>query len=897
MPAELPKAYEPKKYEDDIYARWEDSGYFHPDKCVEDDLTDIDAPHFSMVLPPPNVTGTLHMGHAAMLAIQDVIARHHRMRGDKTLWIPGTDHAAIATQAKVEKLLIEKEGLKDPRQELGREGFLERVREFAQESHDTIVRQCRKMGASLDWKMEAYTLDEARNLAVTVVFKKMYDDGLIYRGGRVVNWDPKMQSNVSDDEIVWKEEKAPFYYFQYGPFVIGTVRPETKFGDKYVVMHPDDERYKEYRDGQQIELEWINGPITATIIKDAVVDPKFGSGVMTITPWHSAVDFDLAERRGLDKEQVIGYDGKLMPIANEFTDMDAYEARSKIVEKLRQKGLVVKIEDNYIHNVATNYRGGGIIEPQIREQWFVAVNKEFSFHQSPYHPIKGLKDGQKVTLKQLMRQVVESAQIEIIPDRFNKTYFHWIDNLRDWCISRQIWFGHRIPVWYKGEEIYVGVKTPASEGWTQDQDTLDTWFSSGLWTFSTLEWPGTENPTAEYEDENIYLKYYHPTSVLETGYDILFFWVARMILMTTYTLGEIPFRTVYLHGLVRDDKGRKMSKSLGNVIDPLDMIEKYGADATRLSLLVGNTPGNDMKLSEEKIAGFRNFTNKLWNIARFMLLKIEKPDSNATKPEAVTVADKWILDRLEVVVNMMDMTLQKFQFSGAGELLRYFTWDELADWYLEIAKIEGNKSKILNYILNTVLKLWHPFMPFVTEAIWREVYGQEKMLMVEKWPAFKEFGEKDFSDFDLIKNIITGIRSLRAEYKIEPAKKINAAISAGDRLTILKENEAVIKGLARLENITIETKIEKPANAVGFVVGSIEVFIELSGVVDLEKEKTRLGKEIAELEKYIAGVESKLSNQDFVSHAPAAVVAGEKKKLEEAKGKLNKLQEQYKFLR
>ncbi len=856
---ELPKVYEPKNYEDEIYKKWEDSGLFNPDVCVEKGVTEPKAEHFSIVLPPPNVTGTLHMGHAAMLAIEDVMVRYHRMKGDRTLWVPGTDHAAIATQAKVEKLVMESEG--KTKYDLGRPEFLKRVEQFAKESHDTIVNQARKMGASLDWSREAYTLDEERNLAVRTVFKKMYDDGLIYRGHRIVNWDPKGQTVISDDEIVYEERKNKFYTFKYGPFEIGTARPETKFGDKYVVMHPDDKRYKKWKHMQKITVEWINGPIEATIIKDPMIDMEFGTGVMTITPWHSHEDFALAEKYKLDKEQIIDKEGKLLPVAQEFSGMKITEAKDRIVEKLKSKGLLVSVDENYVNRMATAERTGGIVEPQVMEQWFINVNK----------PVK--ERGNK-TLKELMQDVVKNKKIEIVPDHFEKTYFHWIDNLRDWCISRQIWYGHQIPVWYKGEEVYVGVDAPAGDGWKQDPDTLDTWFSSGLWTFSTLGYPDLKAKD---------LKNYHPTSVMETGYDILFFWVARMILMTTYVLGDVPFKTVYLHGLVRDEKGAKMSKSLGNVINPLDMIAKYGTDATRLSLLLGNTPGNDMKLSEEKIAGFRNFTNKLWNISRFMLLNTEEPKIDIKEPKVKTLADEWILEKLNTVVSKTSENIEKYNFSMAGEELRDFVWSDLADWYLEIAKVEGGKSEILNYILNSILKLWHPYMPFVTETIWQEVYGADKMLMVEPWAKHKKVSSKT-NEFEIIRSLVSSVRSLRAEYKIEPVKKVGANINVGKNKKLIKENEEIIKSLARLE------KLE-------FVESGAEIALDLAGAVDVEKEKPRLEKEIAEIKKYVVGLENKLSNKEFVDNAPKQVVEKEQEKLSEAKSKLEKLTEQLENLK
>ncbi len=700
------KPYNHLEVEDKIYSDWIESGYFNPDN-----LPKRHEEPYTIVLPPPNVTGTLHMGHAAMLAIEDILIRYKRMKGFKTLWLPGTDHAAIATQSKVEKELVKAEGTN--RHDLGREVFLKKVNDFATTSHDTIVTQVKKMGASIDWSREAFTLDEKRNLAVRTAFKEMYDLGLIYRGNRIVNWDPKGQTTISDDEIVYEEQKTKFYYFKYGPFTIGTARPETKFGDKYVVMHPDDERYVKYKHGDTFELEWINGHITATVIKDESIDMTFGTGVMTITPYHSTVDFEIAERHKLSGEQIIDKVGKLLPVAGEFSGMKIAEARPKIVEKLKAKGLLEKEED-YTHNIATAERTGGIVEPQVMLQWFIAVNKKFK------------KNGKEQTLKEMMLEVVESKKITIIPDRFEKTYIHWINNLRDWCISRQIWYGHRIPVWYKSEEIYVGIEEPRGEGWKQDEDTLDTWFSSGLWTFSTLGWP----------EKTTDLKTFHPTDLLETGYDILFFWVARMILMTGCLLDTIPFKTVYLHGLVRDGKGKKMSKSLGNIIDPLDMIEKYGADATRLSLIIGNGPGNDLKLSEDKVRGYKHFANKLWNITRFVLTTVESEvlDEN-------TVSDKELDDLLKDVTSDME----NYRLYLAGEKLYHYAWHRFADEILEESKrvlkegtVEEIKSRkqFLLYTLSKILIALHPFIPYVTEEIWKDMpIKDKKMLMIEEWPV------------------------------------------------------------------------------------------------------------------------------------------------------------------
>jgi len=720
------KPYDPKETEDKIYKLWEKSGFFNPDACIEKGITKSDAEPFSIVLPPPNVTGSLHTGHALTLIIEDIMVRYARMQGKKTLWLPGTDHAAIATQSKVEKIL-EKEGIR--KNDLGREKFLEQVEKFAQESHDTIVNQCKKMGASLDWSREAYTLDEKRNFAVRTAFKKMYDDGLIYRGHRIVNWDPKGQTVISDDEVVYEERKNKFYTFKYGPFEIGTARPETKFGDKYVVMHPDDKRYMEYKHGQKISLEWINGPIEATIIKDSVIDMEFGTGVMTITPWHSHEDFALAEKYKLDKEQIIDKYGKLLPIAEEFAGMKILDAREKIVEKLKSKGLLVSIDENYTNRVATAERTGGIIEPQIMLQWFIDVNKKIPHRQNK-------------SLKELMLEPVRDEKIKILPNHFEKVYFNWIENLHDWCISRQIWYGHRIPVWYRDKEIYCDIEAPKEDGWIQDEDTLDTWFSSGLWTFSTLGWPEKTND----------LKTYHPTTVLETGHDILFFWIARMILMSQYLLGEIPFKNVYLHGMIRTLDGKKMSKSLGEkAIDPLGIIAKYGNDALRMAMIVGNTPSNDLKLNENDIRGYGKFANKIWNASRFVIEQTE--DINSSNLSYLDEEDKKSNKELENLILEITKEMNEFKFSIVAEKLYHYFWHTFADILIERSKKKikenknANSAKILLIThLDTLLKILHPFVPFITEEVWSSMKKREKndLLMVTKWPS--DFAQSKLND-------------------------------------------------------------------------------------------------------------------------------------------------------
>jgi len=728
IPAAFLSPYNPAEHEDKLYQMWEESGYFNPDVCIEKGVTAPDADPFSIVLPPPNVTGTLHMGHAAMLAVEDILVRYHRMLGKRTLWVPGTDSAALATQSKVEGIIYKEE--KKRRDEIGREELLKRIDAFAEESKDTIIGQTKKMGSSMDWSRYAFTLDEPRYNAVMQAFIRMYNDGLIYRGARSVNWDPAMQTTVSDDEVDHVEQTSPFYYFKYGPFTIGTVRPETKFGDKYVVMHPNDERYKQYQHRQQIELEWIHGPITATVIKDEAVDPEVGSGAMTITPWHSAIDLEIAERHGLDKEQIIDERGLLLPIAGEFAGQHIKKARAAIIEKMEAKGLVAKVDTAYTHKIATNSRGGGTIEPQIKEQWFIDVDKEFTM--GPSH-VPGIQTGDTVTLKQLMIAAVERDGVHIFPERFTKIYYHWISNLHDWCISRQIWYGHRVPAWFKDGAVKVQTESPGT-GWTQDSDTLDTWFSSGLWTMSTLGWPEQTEDFATY----------HPTSVLETGHDILFFWVARMILMTTYLTGSVPFKHVYLHGLVKDEKGKKMSKSLGNIINPLDMIEKYGADSTRLSLIIGAAPGNDMPLSEDKIRAYKKFANKIWNISRFVLTNIADMDTQ-TAP-SLSDRDQEILAGLQATVSEVTTDINKYNLYLAGEKAYHYIWHDLADNVLEESKVILNgtdttaraaRQIVLAKCLTTSLKLLHPFMPFVTEAIWQEFPAHLKdtdMLIVAKWP-------------------------------------------------------------------------------------------------------------------------------------------------------------------
>ncbi len=754
------KPYNPVETEDRIYDSWEKSGYFDYEKLPK---RYADGQPFSIVLPPPNVTGTLHMGSALMLAIEDIMVRYARMTGKRTMWIPGTDHAAIATQSKVEKEISKKEG--KSRHDLGREELLRRIDIFAKESHDVIVKQVRKMGCSIDWSREAFTLDEKRNLAVRTVFKKMFDDGIIYRGFRVVNWDPKGQTTISDDEIVYETRKTKLYTFKYSkdiPISISTTRPETKLGDTAIAVHPDDARFAKYI-GKEFSTVFAGEPIHLKVISDISVEKDFGTGALGVTPAHSAIDWEMSQKNNLPLKQVINEYGKMMVGNDSIMGKKTAEAREAVVEWLRAEGLLEKEED-IEHNIALAERTGGVVEPLPKLQWFVGVNKKFRAQ-------KGKFAGKEVTLKELMHDAVESGDTKMIPDRFEKTYIHWIDNLRDWCISRQIWYGHRVPVWYreveseklkeesgkwKAEseklEIYCDINPPKGEGWKQDEDTLDTWFSSGLWTFSTLGWP----------DEKEFSKYkeFHPNTILETGWDILPFWVARMILMSTYVLGEVPFKSVYLHGLVRDAQGRKISKSLGNNVEPLDMIAKYGADAVRVSLIIGVGPGNDSKIGEDKIKAYKLFANKLWNITRFILSGTEGCNYDVGFDKS-TEKDLALKEEFSAILKDITSDMENFRYYLAGDKLYQYAWHRLADVLLEESKAILSSGIIANgapespektsrqqFLLDTLIKLvraLHPFMPYITEEIWAYLPGVggsaeksgkdvKELLMVSEWP-------------------------------------------------------------------------------------------------------------------------------------------------------------------
>jgi len=715
IPEILTKSYNPAEHETRLYKMWEEAGYFNPDVCIEKGYTKADAKPYSIIMPPPNANGRLHVGHGLTFTVQDILTRYHRMKGDRTLWVPGADHAGFETQIVYEKKL-EKEGRS--RFDMEREDLYKEIYDFTIESKTHMENDVRRLGGSCDWSREKFTLDPKVVKAVQTTFDKMFKDNLIYRGDRIVNWCAKHQTSLSEVETEFEEKSDPFYYFQYGPFVIGTARPETKFGDKYVVMHPDDTRYSEYTHGQKIEIEWINGPMTATIIKDTAIDMEFGTGVMTITPWHSQVDFEIAERHRLDKEQIIDWKGKLLPIAQEFAGIHISKARPLIVEKLKEKGLLVKVEDTYKHNIKVCYKCSTVIEPQIKDQWFVRMQ-----------PLA------KRTL-----EVIETGKITFYPENYEKIFKYWMENTIDWNISRQIVWGIPIPakiceVCKKGFSDVEDTLSNCDCGGNliKDTDTFDTWFSSGQWTLLALGYP-------ESKDVEIY----HPTSVMETGRDLIFKWIPRMVIFGLYLKDEVAFHDVYLNGMVNDEKGQKMSKSKGNVISPIEIADMYGADALRMGIIIGNTPGMDIALSKDKIKGYKNFANKIWNITRFVLSSIE-PVSIPNESD-LNEDDRKVLNEWREQLSSITTHIEKYRLYMAGEELYHYIWHTFADKIIEESKDilkDENKRKSRSILLATILTetitTLHPFMPFVTEAIWENIDGQilldnKKPLIITQWP-------------------------------------------------------------------------------------------------------------------------------------------------------------------
>ena len=871
--AELEKIYNPNTCEKDIYALWEESGYFNPDNAPKKAKKT-----FTIMMPPPNATGVLHIGHSLMLVIQDLLIRYHRMLGEKALWLPGTDHASIATQNKVEKILA-KEGI--TRHDLGREDFLKRIDEYVTESRDTIRSQIRLMGSSCDWSRERYTLDEGLSYAVREIFIRMYNDGILYRQNRIVNWCPRCMSTLADDEVEYKEEKTPFYYIKFGPVIIGTARPETKFHDKTVVVHPDDTRYK-HLVGTEFTFDWINGEVTGHVIADTVAHKDFGTGAMTITPAHSFEDFELATKYSLPVVQIIDEQGNFTSVTGDFKGKNARESRGEIVEILQQKGLIDRIDDNYVHNLSICYRCSTPVEPLPSLQWFVAVDKKI--------------ERLNASLKELTAKAVTSSEVAIVPKRFEKTYFQWIDNLRDWCISRQIWFGHQLPVYYCQKErngcgaIMVAHEQPKTcshcknEELIRDPDTLDTWFSSGIWTFSTLGWPQNVEEKHGKITKKGDLATFHPTSVLETGKDIIFFWVARMIMMTYYALGEKPFSTVYLHGMVLDSRGKKMSKSKEETaIDPLTIISTYGTDAVRLSMLAGIAPGNNLRLFDEKLVGYRNFINKLWNISRFILstsVQEATPHKKVKKLVIKDLCDQWIISRLERVTQQVTLHFEKYQFSQALEELYSFTWNDLADWYLEIAKRSNDKSTLLLVLLERILVLWHPFIPFVTETIYQQLPKKYPFLMIHQWilADSKHINLEAEKEFEIVKNVIHEIRNARAEKNILYSQLIQALIYSPAHEELLKDHEHLLKSLGRIDLLTFVPVQQKLHNALTLKLSGIEIYLPL-GMLKVEDEKKRITQELEKIQTLISGIGVRLSNPTFLEKAPKHIVQKEQQRI------------------
>jgi len=881
------KAYDFKTTEDRIYQWWEKNGYFKPQNDPNKPGFDPEIKPFVISIPPPNVTGGLHLGHAMFVSMEDLMIRYNRMKGIPTLWVPGTDHAGIATQLQVEKALA-KEGL--TREGIGRDAFLARTWEWKEKYGGIITQQIRRLGASCDWDRERFTLDEGLSRAVREAFVHLYEKGLIYRGPRLINWSPGLKTAVSDLEVEYSEEPGKLYYFKYmladsleGEFIpVATTRPETILGDTAVAVHPEDTRYLEYI-GREVIVPILDRRIP--VIADEYVDREFGTGALKITPGHDPNDFIIGEKHNLAVISILDENARVNENGGPYIGQDRFEARENLWNDMRAKGLVIKEED-YTLKVPRSQRGGEIIEPMISTQWFVRIKP----------------------LAQPALDAVKDGSVKIIPSHFTKVYYNWMENIEDWCISRQLWWGHRIPVWYCQDcnKMTVSRDDPSvcshcgSEHIEQDPDVLDTWFSSGLWPFSTLGWP---EETKDYQ-------YFYPTSVMETGYDILFFWVARMIMSGLEYTGKVPFHTVYLHGLIRDEHGRKMSKSYGNVIDPLIVMDEMGTDSLRFTLLVGSSPGKDMNLSLKKVESNRNFMNKLWNATRYTLSSLEsltETDRLAIAAESDyewTLADSWIWARLQNLIRDVERLFQNYQFGEAGRQIYEFFWSEFADWYLEVSKLQlatgGDRAyytaKTLVRVLDLTLRLLHPFVPFITEELWSylkdaslEIFPEDRdwpeALIIAPWPEPRreEDWEKDaIGDFSLIQDIVRSIRNLRAEKNVKPGQRIPAMFVSQRKAHILLEQSNTIASLARLDwdQITIAEEIsDKPKNHVALVVGPVEIFLPLASLVDLDEERQRLEKELVEAQKQVERLEKLLAGP-FSEKAPAEVVNREREKLE-----------------
>ena len=867
---ELEKLYDPARVEDDIYAFWLNGGYFHTQP-------DPEKKPYTIVMPPPNVTGQLHMGHAMDETWQDILIRFKRMQGYAALWVPGTDHASIATEAKVVAKMKE-EGL--TKEDLGRDGFLERAWAWKEQYGGRIVDQLKKLGCSCDWERERFTMDEGCSKAVLKVFKDLYDKDLIYRGERIINWCPHCRTSISDAEVEYEDQEGFFWHLKYPIvgtnecLVLATTRPETMLGDTAVAIHPDDERYRHLQ-GKKVLLPLVNKEIP--IVTDTYVDMDFGTGVVKITPAHDPNDFEVGQRHGLPIVKCLDETAHMTADCGRYAGLDRYEARKAIVADLEAGGYLEKIEP-HAHNVGTCYRCGTTIEPMVSKQWFVRMEP----------------------LAKPAIEAVRNGTIRFVPERFSKNYYHWMENTRDWCISRQLWWGHRIPAYYCDAcgEVHVSAEPlaacPKCGGPVrQDEDTLDTWFSSALWPFSTLGWPGD---TEDY-------KYFYPTNTLVTAYDIITFWVSRMIFSGLEYTGKAPFDTVLIHGLVRDAQGRKMSKSLGNGIDPLEVIAQYGADALRLTLILGSTPGNDTRFSEEKIRASRNFANKLWNAARFVMMNLPG-DFAPGLPGAdqLDLSDKWVLSTLNHLAAAVTEHLEKFELGLAAQKVQDFIWEVYCDWYIEIAKVRLNAAdpaeadaarKVLVYVLCQALKLLHPFMPFITEEIYRALPGAGESIMVEQWPVFCK--ELDFAAdeayFEMLMDYIKAVRNLRAEMGVHPAKRTSMVIETAETAAFGRGGEYLAK-FAFATDVTLTETYEGPtAGMAQAITHNARGFIPMMELIDREKELARLGKEKASAEKEIAQFSRQLENEGFVSKAPAQVVEEIRQKLARAKEKLARVEQ------
>jgi valyl-tRNA synthetase len=894
MAQELPKTYDFNKTEDRLYRWWWESGYFQPSNDPNQPGFDPSIEPFVIAIPPANVTGRLHLGHAIVVSLQDLMIRYHRMKGEPSLWVPGVDHAGIATQLQVENKLRE-EGTS--RKELGREKFLERTWAWKEEYGGIISKQIRRLGASCDWDRERFTMDEGLSKAVREAFVTLYEKGWIYRGPRMINWSPGLQTAVSDLEVEYSQEPGKLYYFKYmiagsDEYIpVATTRPETILGDSAVAVHPEDERFMNLV-GKKAVVPVLGREIP--VISDEYVDREFGTGALKITPAHDPNDYEIGMRHNLAFINVLSKDATINENGGPYRGMDRFECRKKLWADMEEAGLVIDVEP-YMMKVPRSQRGGEIVEPMISTQWFVDVN-----------------DMAKAALN-----AVKDGRIEIIPERFKKVYYNWMENIRDWCISRQLWWGHPIPVWYceDCDGMTVTREDPdkcqhcGSTNLRQDPDVLDTWFSSALWPFSTLGWP----------DETPDLKYFYPTSVMETAYDILFFWVARMIMAGLEFTGEVPFHTVYLHGLIRDENGQKMSKTKNNVIDPLEVMDELGTDALRFTLLVGSTPGNDTNLSLKKVEANRNFANKLWNAGRFLIGNIDKmPEEVESEPDW-TLADSWIWARTKQLSDTVNRLFETYQFGEAGRQIYDFFWTEFADWYLEISKDQipegGDRAywtiQLLVKIFDICLRFLHPFTPFVTEALWGHLKeaalekstalapegGWEEALIIARWPeamAFEGWEGEAVDNFTLIQEMVRAIRNIRAEYKVQPGHKIACKIGAGDKLEMIEAQRQIFVSLAGIEPESLEIvgePLEPQAETINLVVTPVEISLPLAGLVDVEAERARLEKELAEAEGQIKRLK-KLLASPFAEKAPPEVVQKEREKLEDYRETAKKIRQQ-----